>query len=93
MAQVKAELNRVYEIASRSEIRAIINKALRDIEVITLPNFRELVSVQRSGLVVLQAETVGCLGDPSCKFNARSPYVQCAVNPKGDCADCQYFEA
>ncbi|MBW4675956.1 MAG: hypothetical protein KME52_18615 [Desmonostoc geniculatum HA4340-LM1] len=34
-----------------------------------------------------------CLGDASCKFNARSPHVQCAVNPNGGCTICQYFEA
>jgi hypothetical protein len=28
------------------------------------------------------------LGDISCKFNARSLYIQCAVNPNGDCATC-----
>jgi hypothetical protein len=31
------------------------------------------------------------LGNPSCINNARSPYLQCAVNPTGDCGDCKDF--
>lgn len=27
-----------------------------------------------------------------CKFDARSPYLQCAANPAGDCAECPHFE-
>ncbi|PHJ59584.1 hypothetical protein VF14_08920 [Nostoc linckia z18] len=41
-----------------------------------------------------------CLGDPSCKFNARrrsppqaSPCVQCAVNPSGNCGECSFYES
>jgi hypothetical protein len=32
------------------------------------------------------------IGDLSCKFNARSPYIRCAVNPGGLCQDCRYYE-
>jgi Family of unknown function (DUF6464) len=35
----------------------------------------------------------GVLGDPSCRFNARSAYLRCAVNPSGDCKDCRYYES
>ncbi|MFM2064600.1 MAG: hypothetical protein RLZZ507_4271 [Cyanobacteriota bacterium] len=38
-------------------------------------------------------EGVGYLvGDISCKFNARSSYVRCAVNPSGPCQDCRHYE-
>ncbi|WP_341531259.1 DUF6464 family protein [Nostoc sp. UHCC 0302] len=38
-------------------------------------------------------EGVGYLiGDISCKFNARSGYIRCAVNPDGPCNGCRYFE-
>jgi hypothetical protein len=38
-------------------------------------------------------EGVGFLiGDISCKFNARSGYLRCAINPHGPCADCRYYE-
>ncbi|WP_026100005.1 DUF6464 family protein [Fortiea contorta] len=38
-------------------------------------------------------EGVGYLiGDISCKFNARSGYIRCAVNPDGPCQDCRYYE-
>jgi Family of unknown function (DUF6464) len=29
------------------------------------------------------------IGDISCKYNARSPYVRCAVNPSGLCEGCR----
>jgi Family of unknown function (DUF6464) len=38
-------------------------------------------------------EGVGYLiGDISCKFNARSGYMRCAVNPSGPCEGCRYYE-
>lgn len=38
-------------------------------------------------------EGVGYLiGDISCKFNARSGYMRCAVNPSGPCGDCHHYE-
>jgi Family of unknown function (DUF6464) len=32
------------------------------------------------------------IGDISCNYNARSPYMRCAVNPGGLCQDCRYYE-
>lgn len=32
------------------------------------------------------------LGDASCRFNARSPYLRCAVNPAGPCESCRHYE-
>jgi hypothetical protein len=38
-------------------------------------------------------EGVGYLvGDISCKFNAQSGYVRCAVNPSGPCEGCRHYE-
>ncbi|MBE9006141.1 hypothetical protein IQ259_14035 [Fortiea sp. LEGE XX443] len=31
------------------------------------------------------------LGKDDCLFNARSPYIQCAVNPSEVCDKCIYF--
>jgi hypothetical protein len=33
------------------------------------------------------------LGDLSCRFNANSPYMRCAVNPDGPCEGCRYYES
>jgi hypothetical protein len=33
------------------------------------------------------------IGDISCRFNARSPHVRCAVNPSGPCHDCVHYES
>jgi hypothetical protein len=30
------------------------------------------------------------LGDQACINNARSQYLQCAINPAGDCGDCKH---
>lgn len=32
------------------------------------------------------------IGDLSCRFNARSSYVRCAVNPYGPCRSCSSYE-
>jgi hypothetical protein len=38
-------------------------------------------------------EGVGYLiGDITCKFNARSGYIRCAVNPDGPCEECRHYE-
>ncbi|MEA5620355.1 DUF6464 family protein [Cronbergia sp. UHCC 0137] len=38
-------------------------------------------------------EGVGYLfGDISCKFNARSGYIRCAINPDGPCQNCRHYE-
>jgi len=33
------------------------------------------------------------IGKVSCKYNARSPYLRCAVNPSGPCQDCRYYDS
>lgn len=32
------------------------------------------------------------IGDHSCQFNARSPYLRCAVNPSGPCQHCSSYQ-
>lgn len=31
------------------------------------------------------------IGNPECKYNARSPYLRCAINPDGDCQNCLHY--
>jgi len=31
------------------------------------------------------------IGDPSCRFNARSPLLRCAVLPDGPCERCSHY--
>ncbi|BAS58790.1 MULTISPECIES: DUF6464 family protein [Leptolyngbya] len=39
-------------------------------------------------------EGVGALiGDFTCIYNARSPYIRCAVNPTGPCETCRLYES
>lgn len=33
-----------------------------------------------------------CIGDTSCRYNAHSPYIRCAVNPCGPCENCPHYE-
>ena len=32
------------------------------------------------------------IGDPNCRFNARSPLLRCAVWPEGPCENCSHRE-
>jgi hypothetical protein len=31
------------------------------------------------------------IGKVSCQYNARSPYIRCAVNPDGPCDNCRHY--
>jgi len=33
------------------------------------------------------------IGDASCRFNARSELLRCAVNPEGPCDRCRFYES
>ncbi|MGF1496559.1 MAG: DUF6464 family protein [Elainellaceae cyanobacterium] len=33
------------------------------------------------------------VGDISCRFNARSSYLRCAVNPHGPCEGCSHYQS
>ncbi|WP_019501708.1 DUF6464 family protein [Pseudanabaena sp. PCC 6802] len=42
---------------------------------------------------VTYVEGIGfAIGDFSCRFNARSAHVRCAVNPSGPCQSCRHYE-
>ncbi|MBD3881668.1 hypothetical protein IFO70_07870 [Phormidium tenue FACHB-886] len=32
------------------------------------------------------------IGDLTCRFNARSSYIRCAVNPIGPCQTCSHYQ-
>ncbi|WP_036485631.1 DUF6464 family protein [Myxosarcina sp. GI1] len=32
------------------------------------------------------------IGDATCRYNAHSEIMRCAVNPEGPCQDCHYYE-
>ncbi len=32
------------------------------------------------------------VGDGTCQYNARSPYLRCAINPTGPCEQCSHYE-
>ncbi|HIK11590.1 MAG TPA: hypothetical protein IGS52_15250 [Oscillatoriaceae cyanobacterium M33_DOE_052] len=34
----------------------------------------------------------GLIGNQSCRFNAHSQYIRCAVNPAGPCEECSHYE-
>ena len=35
---------------------------------------------------------IGYIGEMSCIYNARSPYLRCAINPEGPCEGCNYYK-
>lgn len=74
-----------------SEIQEIVAEALQTFALIQPNAIRGMINIQQARFVVQEVD-VDYLGDPSCKFNARSPLLQCAVKPDGDCATCQHYE-
>jgi hypothetical protein len=63
-----------------------------------LRSVAESVARARTQPLLLPADTtyiegIGfAIGDFSCRFNARSAHVRCAVNPSGPCQSCRHYE-
>ncbi len=56
-------------------------------------NYREITTIF-SQPEQQYIEGVGyIIGDITCKFNARSSQVRCAVNPFGPCKDCRDYQS
>ncbi len=56
-------------------------------------NYREITGIS-SQAEQRYIEGVGyIIGDITCKFNARSSQVRCAVNPLGPCKDCRDYQS
>lgn len=68
---------------TRHRLRAAMDVASPNIRIQTNSNIPERYYLEGVGYLI---------GDISCKFNARSSYLRCAVNPQGPCASCRYYE-
>ncbi|MCH2049391.1 MAG: DUF6464 family protein [Trichodesmium sp. ALOHA_ZT_67] len=56
-------------------------------------NYREITAIS-SQPEQEYIEGVGyIIGDLTCKFNARSSYIRCAVNPIGPCKGCGHYQS
>jgi len=56
-------------------------------------NYRE-ITARNSQPEQQYIEGVGyIIGDLTCKFNARSPNIRCAVNPHGPCKGCRDYQS
>ena len=72
------------ETRAQSRLRAAISAVER----------RGMQTIQRASGEQQYVEGIGFLtGDITCRFNARSPHLRCAVNPVGPCQDCRYYES
>ncbi|WP_242049225.1 DUF6464 family protein [Aulosira sp. FACHB-615] len=91
--QFKDTVTRLSETLAQPETQARISEAWQSLMNISPRVLRGMISVQRAYSRIEFTVDEACLGNSSCKFNTRSPYMQCAVNPKGDCDDCRYFES
>lgn len=51
--------------------------------------------VQQSQKLKEKSLIKGCwvIGDATCRYNAHSEIVRCAINPEGPCQDCPYYES
>ncbi len=51
----------------------------------------------RRDVVMLRERRMGnagpLIGDLTCRFNAQSAYLRCAINPLGPCETCNEYEA
>ncbi len=50
---------------------------------------------ERDNFFFLTDSLEGCddfIGDITCRNNAKSPYLRCAINPSGPCEECSHYE-
>jgi hypothetical protein len=64
----------------------------RQSTAIATPLVSRLKALQPVDLVCIEGYGY-VIGKVSCKFNARSPYIRCAVNPNGPCQECRHYES
>ena len=70
------------EARARERLRLAMERAAR-MPLRTAPLPSELQYINEVGEII---------GDLSCRFNARSPYLRCAVNPLGPCQSCSHYQ-
>ncbi|MFB2839119.1 DUF6464 family protein [Floridanema evergladense] len=67
---------------------------IRQVEVRGRERLR--IAIERASLapviVPTQPLNQNYIGDTSCKFNARSPHLRCAINPDGPCDSCTHYQ-
>lgn len=104
-AQAKAAMAKLFEGMGRPEFQKMINEVRQNLVASFSPDvIRGMISTQKSAQNHLydawryqEAYHYTTLGDPSCRFNARSlppqasRYIKCAVNPGSNCR-CKHFE-
>jgi type II secretory pathway pseudopilin PulG len=77
-------LSKRMERRAQERLRAAIAAAER----------RQLQQLLRRSNDHQYVEGIGSLiGDFTCRYNARSPYIRCAVNPSGPCESCRSYES
>lgn len=73
------------ETQARERLQTAMNAATQQ----SLRQFHYSLSTEHQ-----YVEGIGYLmGDMTCRFNARSAYLRCAVNPGGPCKGCPYYES
>uniref|UniRef100_A0ACD5GPM7 DUF6464 family protein n=1 Tax=Desertifilum tharense IPPAS B-1220 TaxID=1781255 RepID=A0ACD5GPM7_9CYAN len=77
----KAEGQGRERLANALEIAAYRRRYAQETRFYALPP--ECESIEGVGIII---------GDLSCRFNARSAYLRCAVNPSGPCQGCPYYQ-
>jgi Family of unknown function (DUF6464) len=83
-------------LCSLVAVRKLRNHAYRRFEAVRSPAI-ELCHARSSCFQMLDyqyIEGVGYMvGDITCKYNAHSAYLRCAVNPSGPCQGCSQYES
>lgn len=75
---------RKLETQARRQFQTAINRPIRGAYPAGTPLSADHQYVEGIGYL---------LGDLSCRFNAKSAHIRCAVNPSGPCQECPYYEA
>jgi hypothetical protein len=58
----------------------------------TMTIYRQPIPLQENNVEPEEENLYHFIGNLDCRYNARSPFIRCAVNPSGPCENCPHFE-
>jgi hypothetical protein len=78
----------IFQLAKRESLRghhrmATVIESNSRLTYKRIPRDPEEIYIEGIGYII---------GDVSCRYNARSPYIRCAVNPGGLCEGCREYQ-
>ena len=94
--QVQERLKAYLPVISKqiaSQAKKAIKRINEEMPTLILVYNELAEAAQMNASIALGQEHSLFNNDISCRYNARSPYLKCAVAPKNNCRECPFYES